>query len=91
MTTRARVRAVTTLTGKRVRMEFTTGEIREIDLAPYLHGPVFEIIRNDPNAFRSLYVDSELGTIVWPNGADIDPDVLYEQLTPSWQESTEAA
>jgi len=36
--------------------------------------------------FRQLRVDQELGTVVWPNGADIDPDVLIEGLSPSWQE-----
>jgi hypothetical protein len=36
--------------------------------------------------FRSVRVDPELGTIVWPNGADIDPDVLYRGLKPAWME-----
>jgi len=32
--------------------------------------------------FRSMYVEE--GTIAWPNGADIDPDVLFYGLTPAW-------
>lgn len=31
----------------------------------------------DDSYFRQVRVDHELGTIVWPNGADICPDVLY--------------
>jgi hypothetical protein len=30
----------------------------------------------DPSEFAKVRVDSELGTAVWPNGADLDPDVL---------------
>ena len=31
----------------------------------------------DPEYFRTVRVDPEVGTIVWPNGADLCPDVLY--------------
>lgn len=31
----------------------------------------------DPDFFRQVQVDTELGTICWPNGADVDPDMLY--------------
>jgi len=31
----------------------------------------------DPALFARVEVDAEAGTIVWPNGADLDPDVLY--------------
>lgn len=61
-----------------VRLRFTDGEERTIDLGPYLHGPVFAQIRHDPQAFASVRVDHEAGTIVWPNGADLAPEVLYD-------------
>jgi predicted RNase H-like HicB family nuclease len=32
-------------------------------------------------------VDPELGTVVWPDGADIDPDVLYGRFEPEWAEA----
>lgn len=31
----------------------------------------------DPVYFAQVQVHPELGTIVWDNGADFDPDVLY--------------
>lgn len=61
-----------------VRLTFTDGIVREVDLAPFLWGPVFEPLREDRELFRQVRVDPELGTIVWPNEADLDPDVLYE-------------
>lgn len=39
-------------------------------------GSMFAPLR-DPDVFRQVAVDNELGTIVWPNGADMDPDVLH--------------
>lgn len=79
-----RVRDVEPLEGFRVRLEFEDNTQKEIDLEPYLHGPIFEPIRNNPALFRSVRVEG--GTIAWDNGADIDPDVLYYGLTPAWME-----
>jgi hypothetical protein len=38
-------------------------------------GPVFEPLR-DLAVFRQVAVHQQLGTIVWPTSADMDPDVL---------------
>lgn len=82
-----RIRSIVPLDGFRVRLGFTDNTERVVDLEPYLRGPVFEPLREDPELFRAARVDPELGTIVWPNGADICPDVLYESLTPAaWEE-----
>lgn len=81
-----RIRSVEPLQGFTVRLGFTDGTEKELDLEPYLHGPVFEPIRQNPALFRRVEVDPRMGTIVWENGADIDPDVLYLGLTPAWME-----
>ncbi len=81
-----RIATVEPLEGFQVRLEFTDGTTKAVDLQPYLHGPIFEPIRNDLGVFRSVKVDARMGAIVWDNGADIDPDVLYKGLTPAWME-----
>ena len=67
-----RIRGVETLDGFRVRLALSDGTTREVDLGPYLNGPV----------------DDQLGTIVWPNGADIDPDVLIHGRIPALLEAS---
>ncbi len=84
-----RIQAVETLDGFSVRLTFANGVKKVVDLEPYLHGPIFEPIRNDPAAFRSVKIVGN--TIGWDNGADIDPDVLYYNLKPAWMEETEIA
>lgn len=84
-----RIRSVEPLDGFRVRLGFTDSSSKEIDLEPYLRGPVFEPIRRDAKMFREVRVDHRAGTIVWPNGADMDPDVLYLGLKPAWMEAEE--
>ena len=85
-----RIRDVYPLGGFTVRLAFTDGSERDVDLSPYLRGPIFESIRADRSAFEAVSVDRELGTIVWPNGADVDPDVLYWGRTPAWAEEPAA-
>ena len=60
-----------------VRVRFADGVERTVDLDPYLHGLVFAEIREDSAQFAAVTVDPDARTIVWPNGADLAPDVLY--------------
>lgn len=60
-----------------VELTFETGEVRVIDLEPFLGGPVFDPLLEDYQLFKQVTVDPEAGTIVWPNGADISPRTLY--------------
>jgi hypothetical protein len=78
-----RVHAITPLAGFIVRLGFTDGSSREVDLEKYLRGPIFEPLRNDPTRFREVTVEPGAVTISWPNGADIDPDVLFRDLEPA--------
>ena len=59
------------------------GNHRTVDLAPFLWGPAFEQIAADDELFAAVRVDPEIGTIVWPNGADLDPDVLHGDPEPA--------
>lgn len=79
------VKSVTPLAGYSVRLVFSDGMERNVDLEPYLKGPIFEQVR-DPDYFRQIRVDRDSGTISWPNGADIDPLTLRYNLMPAWKE-----
>lgn len=83
-----RIRDVEPLERFSVRLKFTDGSEKVVDLHRYLRGPIFESLVDDPARFRSVQVDPELGTITWDNGADIDPDVLHGDLQPAWMEET---
>jgi len=65
----------------RLRLRFDDGAEGEVDIQEMvsLEG-VFEPL-NDPAYFSSVRVDEEAGTIVWPNGADLDPLVLHSRAT----------
>lgn len=82
------VESVKVLDSYRVRVKFTDGVEKEIDLEPVIWGPVFEQIRNDPEYFRQVYVDPISQTLTWPNGVDLDPDSLYygDEEPPWWTE-----
>lgn len=84
-----RITGVEPLRDFEVRLEFTDGSRKVVDLEPFLRGPIFETVREHRTVFERVRVDPELGTIVWPNGADLDPDVLYAGGTPKWAEERE--
>ena len=78
-----RVQGVRPLPRLRLDLELTDGTHELVDLARLLHGPVFEPVRNDPAFFARVTVDPEFGTVTWPNGADLDSDVLILGRTPA--------
>ena len=78
----ATVTDVRVLDGYRVELTFSDGVRGVVDLANRIvgRGGVFGPLE-DPVFFRRVAVDNELGTIVWPNGADFCPDMLYRWAT----------
>jgi len=62
-----------------VGLTFADGSQGSVDLSRWIKDSkgVFAALR-DPAVFNQVAVDENAGTIVWPNGADLDPDVLYE-------------
>lgn len=67
------------LGGYRVWLTFDDGREGAADLAADLWGEVFEPLR-DLQAFACLRADPTLGTLVWPNGADLAPEYLYSKI-----------
>jgi hypothetical protein len=78
----ATVTAVRALDGYRIELTFSDGVRGIVDLAERIvgRGGVFRLLE-DPEFFRRVAVDNELGTIVWPNGADFCPDMLHAWAT----------
>jgi hypothetical protein len=78
-----RIVSVTPMPGLSVHVRLTDQSERDIDLTPYLWGPVFEPLLADRALFEAVFVDPVSKTIAWPNGADLDPDVLLGDAEPA--------
>jgi hypothetical protein len=61
--------------GFRIHLTFNDGTDASVDFESWLLGPVFEPLKRAAY-FRKFFIDG--GTVVWPNGADIAPETLYE-------------
>jgi hypothetical protein len=69
------------LGGHRLHLRFEDGVEGEVDLSKLVEFKgVFAPLR-DPREFGKVEVNPELGTVCWPTGADLDPDVLYSVVT----------
>ena len=74
----ATVTGVRVLGGYRLELTFIDGQTGQVDLKDRIlgRGGVYAPLE-DPAFFNQVRVDPELGTIVWPNGMDICPDLLH--------------
>ena len=69
------------LDGYQAYLRFEDGVEGVVDLGRLIRFEgVFAPLR-DPGQFAKMTVNQELGTICWPGGADLDPDVLYAEVT----------
>ena len=67
-----------------LRVTFDDNIEQTIDFEPILAGPIFGPLR-DHGLFSQVRLDRDFGALEWPNGADIDPTVLYD-----WPQHVEA-
>lgn len=69
-----RVKSVKPENNYTLLLEFSNGEVKRFDVSPYIGKGVFAPLSNE-SFFRRVRVF--LGSIQWPNGADLCPDTLY--------------
>jgi hypothetical protein len=62
-----------------VWIKYDDGTEGEVDISRSFRGPVFEPLR-DVEYFKQVRVNHDIGTIVWPNGADVAPETLYGRV-----------
>ena len=74
------VTGVSHIEAYRLRVEFSDGVIKEVDLSAELYGEVFEPLK-DVAFFQQVHINEETNTVEWPNGADFAPEFLYETGT----------
>lgn len=72
------VKNVKALEDFKLLLTFENRKKKIIDLKKKLKKGIFEELRN-PDYFKKVEVNNDIGTICWPNGADFCPDVLFEQ------------
>jgi hypothetical protein len=63
-----------------LRVRFEDGTEQRIDFRPVLAGELYGPLR-DLDLFNRVRLDPEVGTVVWPNGADFDPATLHDWPT----------
>jgi len=80
-----RVTSVTVLPDAQLQVSFIDGTSGQVDMraflaSPKIYGTIFEPLR-DPAVFAEAVV--VMGAIQWPNGADLAPDSMYDEIGES--------
>ena len=79
-----------------LQITFDDDATQTINFLPVLEGALFGPLQ-DKVLFNQVEIDPEVHTIVWPNGADFDPETLHDwpkyvdkikQLANQWAESS---
>jgi hypothetical protein len=76
------VATVEHLGGFSLRLAFTDGSMKDVDLSAEMHGEVFAPLA-DEMLFAAVSINRETGTIEWPNGADFAPEFLHKIGVPA--------
>jgi hypothetical protein len=71
---------VRTLPPWRVWVRFSDGQEGVVNLEELRGTGVFRAW-DAPGVFEQVSIDTEAGTIAWPGGIDLDPDVLHSPAT----------
>ena len=64
-----------------LHIRFENGTQGEVDISKTVPFQGIFSKLQDKDYFKTVFVDEELGTIVWDNGADLSPDSLYTILS----------
>ncbi len=84
-----RITAVSVVGPYSLHLRFNDGTSQTVNLEPVLVGELYEPLR-DPELFRKVRIDPEVHTVVWPNGADFDPETLHDYHTLEEERQSQA-
>ena len=74
------VKKVKPLSNYELKLTFENNEVKIFDVKPYLDTGLFQSLK-DVNFFNMVKVSFD--SIEWPNGVDLDPEILYEKSIPA--------
>jgi len=65
-----------------MRLLFDDGIVRDVQYVPgQVRGSLVSAL-DDPEYFAQVRIDRDAGTVVWPNGLDLAPEVLHGDYEP---------
>lgn len=79
---------VKALDNRQLQVRFDDGVEGIVDCKDALYGSAFEPLK-DPALFAQVGID-EFGAVCWPNGADLAPDAMHDNLLARQKKVAEA-